>query len=102
MSPMIREQTADFYSFTVLLHLAPFKTTRFSSPIVHNCTTENSIVSNLHRVSWAVSAKPVKPLNSEAFDYCELCSVHAQQCCFSLAEYTEHTLKNIVVVVGMS
>lgn len=60
---------------------------------VHNPTTErqNSIMSNLHRATWAVSAKTVKPLNSEAFDYCELCSVHAQQCCFSLAEYTAHT-----------
>lgn len=60
---------------------------------VHNPTTErqNSIMSNLHRATWAVSAKTVKPLNSEAFDYCELCSVHAKQCCFSLAEYTAHT-----------
>lgn len=60
---------------------------------VHNPTTErqNSIMSNLHRATWAVSAKTVKPLNSEAFDYCELCSVHVQQCCFSLAEYTAHT-----------
>lgn len=38
-----------------------------------------------------MSTKTVKPLNSEAFDYRELCSVHAQQGCFSLAEYTAHT-----------
>lgn len=42
-----------------------------------------------------VSKKIAEPLNTEPFDYHELCSVHGRQCCFSLAKYPLHTHAHI-------